>query len=71
MAAGGRLAAMERGRMAPVRRPGVSQRSSWTTPESAAAQARRQVVAPPASGPRGGGSNGGQVGLAPRGGLVP
>lgn len=67
MAAGGQLGMVERGKMAPSRRPGAPQQSSWTTLESAAAQARQRVVAPPASGPRGGGNSSGQAGVASRG----
>ena len=44
MAAGGQLSAVDRGRMAPSRRPGAPQRSLWTTPKSTAAQARWRVA---------------------------
>ena len=59
MAAGGRLGAVEGGRMA----PGRQQRSSRTMPESAATQARL-VVAPPVSDSYSGGNGGGQAGAA-------
>jgi hypothetical protein len=71
MAVGGWLDTVERGRMAPGRRPGTLQRSSRTTLESAAAQARRRVMAPPVSGPHGGGSSGSQVGAASHGKAPP
>jgi hypothetical protein len=67
MTAGGRLNTVERGRMAPGRRPGTLQRSSRTTPESTTAQARRRVVVPPVSGPHGGGNSGSQAGAASHG----